>query len=72
MCSMTGDDIRTLRERLGLSQQGLADRITDIDPLIRADRNIVSRWERGVHRPNAHATAALVRLDDTQPPGPLP
>lgn len=63
---MTGDEIRALRGRLGCSQQGLADRLKAIMPTLRADRNIVSRWERGINRPNAHAQEALRRLmEDT-------
>lgn len=62
MTVMTSSDIRALRLRLGLSQQGLADRLNTIDPLLKADRNIVSRWERGKNTPNAHYLAALDRL----------
>lgn len=60
---MTADEIRALRERWGLSQQELADKLNTIDPLLKAHRNIVSRWERGVNRPNAHAQAALRQVE---------
>ena len=56
---MTGDEIRALRERLGLSQQGLADRIREVDPILKTDRNAVSRYERGVRTPDPHVAAAL-------------
>lgn len=61
---MTPSDIKNLRQRLGLSQQGLADAINEIDPLLRADRNIVSRWERGKNTPTPHYQAALRKLRD--------
>lgn len=56
---MTPSEIHDIRIRLGLSQQGLADAINEIDPLLRADRNIVSRWERGKNTPTPHYQAAL-------------
>lgn len=56
---MNGKEIRTLRESLRLSQQEFANRIRTIDPLLKTDRNGISRWERGVRHPTTHALAAL-------------
>jgi transcriptional regulator with XRE-family HTH domain len=47
-----GDKIRHARERLGLTQQELAD-------LLRVDRGSVSNWERGRTRPGRYLLAAL-------------
>lgn len=63
---MTPEFIKEIRERLGLSQQGLADAVNAVDPLLRADRNIVSRWERGLFKPNAHYQAALRKVAEGQ------
>ena len=65
---MTPDDIKKLRQRLGLSQQGLADAINAENPLLSADRNIVSRWERGMNKPSVHYLAVLQVLA-TRPAG---
>lgn len=54
--------VRALRERLGLSQQRLADRMRALNPLLLTDRNTISRWERGVRHPDPHASAALARI----------
>lgn len=66
---MTPEQIKALRESLGLSQQGLADRINEIDPLLRVNRQTVYRWEGGKREggipgqsPSPHALAALQRI----------
>lgn len=51
----TGDEIRRLRERLGVSQVELARRLG-------VDGISVSRWERGVTRPSRLAIRALDHL----------
>jgi len=63
---MTTDEIKALRESLGLSQQGLADRINAIDPLLRVNRQTVYRWEGGkpTQSPSPHALAVLRVLND--------
>lgn len=59
---MTPEHIRTLRQRIG-TQQALADRIREIDPLLSPNRHTVSRWERdGGAIPNPHSVAALTAL----------
>lgn len=62
--TVTPEQIKALRESLGLSQQGLADRINEIDPLLRVNRQTVYRWEGGkpTQAPSPHALAALQRL----------
>jgi DNA-binding transcriptional regulator YiaG len=65
---MTPDEIRALRESIGLSQQGLADRLHEINPLLQANRNTVSRWERGYQAPGPHYLAALRQIADEQTP----
>ena len=62
VCQLTPDQIRHLRQQLGLSQAGLADRIRDVNPLLKTDRNAVSRYERGVRTPDVHVAAALERI----------
>lgn len=59
---MSPEDIRDLRDRLGLSQQGLADRVNIINPLLRVNRQTVYRWERGTQAPNVHSLVALRRV----------
>ena len=41
---MTADEIRELRERMGISQ-------TEFGKLIGVEQTVVSRWERGANRP---------------------
>ena len=46
--------VRQLRRRLGLTQQGLAERLG-------TSRNTLGRWERGRQRPRGIAKAVLLR-----------
>jgi putative transcriptional regulator len=41
---LTADEIRELRERMGISQ-------TEFGKLIGVEQTVVSRWERGANRP---------------------
>lgn len=50
------DDVRTIREKAGLSQEQLAH-------LLGTSWVSVSRWEREVARPSAHSKARLERLE---------
>ncbi len=59
---MEATTIRDLREHIGLSQQGLADRINGYSHHFAADRNIVSRWERRESVPSPLYRAALYRV----------
>lgn len=61
---MTPDQIIALRQQLGLSQAGLADALNDLNPLLRANRQTVYRWEGGSPQrtPNVHSADALARL----------
>ena len=59
---MTPSQITRLRQQVG-SQQALADRIHDVDPLLSPNRHTVSRWERvGATSPNPHSLAALTTV----------
>ncbi len=62
---LTGETIRALRERLGLTQVEFAA-LLDAHPIT------VSRWERPAnrHRPSGAYAAALLRLLLASPPGP--
>jgi DNA-binding transcriptional regulator YiaG len=51
----SGDELRTARERTGLTQREAAERIG-------VDSITLSRWERGVHRPPRAAQDALRAL----------
>lgn len=51
---MTPSDLKTLRAKLGLSQQALADRLG-------VARNTVTRWEMGLH-PISPTAQKLLRL----------
>jgi transcriptional regulator with XRE-family HTH domain len=59
---ITPSQITRLRSQLGLSGQAFAGRINETDPLLRLDRNAVSRYERGVQSPGPHVAAAIARL----------
>ncbi len=59
---MTPAQIIALRQQLGETQQGLAERVNQVDPLLRLDRNAVSRYERGTRHPSPHVAAALTQL----------
>jgi transcriptional regulator with XRE-family HTH domain len=59
---MTGSDIRALRDRLGLSQQALADLLNGQGVGIAVTQVAVSRWERDEHAPAGPALTALRRL----------
>ena len=52
---MTADEVRALRQRLGLTQEQLARRLN-------CTTMCVSRWERGASRPSRLATSALEGL----------
>lgn len=60
---MTGDDIKTIRQQLGLTQAELANRINAIDPNLRIAATSVSRWESGKHQPSAHVVAAIRTIE---------
>jgi DNA-binding transcriptional regulator YiaG len=69
---MTPEQIRSLREYLDLSQAAFAERINEVNPLLRCNRQTVYRWEGGTPArpgrtttPNAHALAALLTILDT-------
>ncbi len=49
------EQLREWRKELGLTQTELAERIG-------TDKFQISRWERGKHRPNRMAKAALRRI----------
>lgn len=60
---MTPDEVREVRHRLGLSQDGLAERLG-------VSRSTIARWEmdrRSDHarRPSSMAKAAMRRLIET-------
>ena len=60
---MTGDDIKTIRHHLGLTQAELAIQLNKIDPNLRIYPTSVSRWENGhVKELSAHAAAAVAIL----------
>ena len=59
---LSGDDIRALRERLGLTQAALAD-------LLRLGPNTISRWEAGRNVQTAAMNALLELVRDV--PGAL-
>lgn len=65
---MTPEQIRSLRQQLGLSQRELAERLNAIDPSLRTGPTTVNRWERGRYRPSAHAIAALRQLAEAPRP----
>jgi len=48
---MWGRNIRSLRERRGLTQAALADAITTANPDLTLDRASISRWESGESAP---------------------
>jgi transcriptional regulator with XRE-family HTH domain len=54
-----GEDVKAVRERAGLSQEQLAQ-------LLGASWVTISRWEREVSRPSAHARARLERLRELE------
>jgi DNA-binding transcriptional regulator YiaG len=59
---MTGDELRTTRERLGLSQTALAERLG-------TRQNRISDWETGRRDVPIHAAAhlrTLARLHDCE------
>lgn len=56
---MTGNDVKRLRDQLGITQAELATRINQIDPQLRVHPATVSRWEAGRHAPSPHAAAAM-------------
>lgn len=58
---MTGEELRRIRKRLGLTQQQLAERLA-------VHSNSVARWERD-EMPIRELTARLVRLLAKMPPG---
>ncbi len=61
--AMSAPEIRDLRAQLGMTGQELADALNAYRPRsLKADRNIVSRWERGEYTPNQHYQCALYRL----------
>lgn len=51
-----GGNIKDARESAGLTQHELAVK------LMRADAMAISRWERGVHRPNDEALLRLAEV----------
>lgn len=59
---MTAEQITHLRKQLGLSQAQFAERVNDMDPILRVDANAVSRYERNVRSPDPHVADALVRV----------
>ena len=52
---MNNKEIKSLREKLGLTQKELAARV-------RVDAITVSRWERGEQKPSQRAVRQLGRL----------
>jgi putative transcriptional regulator len=52
---LTADEIRELRERMGISQ-------TEFGKLIGVDQKVVSRWERGENRPHRLYAEQLTKL----------
>lgn len=59
---MAPDEIKALRQDMGLSQQRFADALRQVDPLLGVDRQTVYRWENGSQAPNRHSTRALERM----------
>lgn len=60
--SLTPAQIARLRTQLVLTGQAFADRINEADPLLRLDRNAISRYERSVRTASPHVEAAIARL----------
>ena len=56
---MTDTFVRRLRDDLGITQRELADRINQIDPLLRLSATSISRYETGQRTPSGHVQAAL-------------
>ncbi len=56
---MSPEHIRILRQRLGLTQPEMAERINQVDPLLRVTANAISRYERGKHKPAPHVQGAM-------------
>lgn len=54
---MTGDELRSRREALGLSQTRLAE-------ILETNQSTVSKWESGRHDIPGHLRLALDRLAD--------
>lgn len=54
---MTGEEIKALREKMKLSQEGFARRLG-------TSLNTVNRWEKGVHRPGQMAKTLLDQLKE--------
>jgi len=52
---MSPEDIKTIRKKLNLTQQKLAD-------LIGARQHTVARWETGLHQPTGAYLKALMEL----------
>ncbi len=52
---MSPNQIKKLRERLGLTQERFAE-------LVRADRVTLARWETGVHKPTGLYLTVLREL----------
>ncbi len=56
---MSDTFVRRLRDGLGITQRELADRINQVDPLLRLSATSISRYETGQRTPSGHVQAAL-------------
>jgi DNA-binding transcriptional regulator YiaG len=54
---MTAEEIKKIRERLGLTQEQFA-------PLVHANRVTVARWETGVSKPRGVYVAILREFEE--------
>ena len=54
---MTGEEIKALREKMGLSQKAFARKLG-------TSLNTVNRWEKGVHKPAQMAKKLLEQLKE--------
>ena len=59
---MTGNDIKDLRAKLGLTQSEFAAQLNKIDPNLRVYPSSVSRWESGHVKELSPHTAAAVSI----------
>ncbi|WP_201352059.1 helix-turn-helix domain-containing protein [Hydrogenimonas urashimensis] len=69
-----GHYIRECRERLGLTQEGLAEALYlfDDDRFQGVDMTTISKWERGVTHPPVARMSALIRFFQAKSGKPLP
>ena len=53
---MNGIEIKSLRSRLGLTQEALA-------PIVGVSTQTINRWERGIHKPSRLAIEKMKSLE---------